>query len=333
MTSVRSQNVSDGVRRVIRVKASDTDDIFLGILEHRPQIPCRKRPALLVHGATLGIQLFDLALPGYSLFEVLAEAGRVVYGLDIRGYGNSLTGQVMNSPPEANPPFARLEEAVRDIAAAVDFVCEREKVSSIDLIGFSWGTVASARYATEFSDRVARLALYAPLYGERNELWLERIGDPRNRTKINPSIGAYRLVSLEDIRQRWDADLGNLVPEAVRDPGMPEAVFNTFAALDSQALSHSPPAFRSPAGALADLISVFNGERLYDAARISMPTLLVRGSEDTTSTDSDTRRLLSEIASSRKEYRAISPGSHFLCIEKNRGKLYKALRDFLDLCE
>jgi len=49
---------------------------------------------------------------------------------------------------------------------------------------------------------------------------------------------------------------------------------------------------------------------------------MLRGADDTTSTDSDCRRLLARIASPMKDYRVIAPGSHFLCIERNRAKLY-----------
>lgn len=330
MTSAHAQIFSSGTTRVFTLAASGADDVSLGIIEYRPAAQITHRPALLVHGATLGIQLFDLPRPGYSLFSAIGESGRVVYGLDIRGYGRSLSGEIMNAPPSAHEPFARLEDAVKDIATAVEFICRREELACVDLIGFSWGTVACARYAAEFGYRVAKLCLYAPLYAERNDLWIERIAHPDDRTKVNPSVGAYRLVSLADIQQRWDADLGTLDRGQVRDYGLPELVFETLAALDPQTYFHSPPAFRSPAGALVDLFRVFNGEPLYDPALITMPTLLLRGAEDTTSTESDTKRLLSAIASAQKQYRAISPGSHFLCIEKNRDKLYKALRDFLD---
>jgi pimeloyl-ACP methyl ester carboxylesterase len=333
MTSAQAQIASGGATRMLRLDADGAGGVVLGITEYRPAKRILRRPALLVHGATLGIQLFDLPRPGYSLFSAIGEPGRVVYGVDIRGYGNSLGGKVMESPPAVHGPFARLENAVEDIAAAVEFICEREATTTVDLIGFSWGTVATARYATQFSHRVARLALYAPLYAERNELWVDRIGDPADRTRINPSIGAYRLVSLADIQQRWDADLGPLDRESVRDRGMVELVFETLAVLDPQSYSHSPPAFRSPAGALVDLFRIFNGEPLYDPGLITKPTLLVRGAEDTTSTESDTKRLLSAIASAEKEYLAISPGSHFLCIEKSRNELYKSLRDFLDAGE
>lgn len=321
----------DDAARVIRIDATDAGRVSLGMLEKT--CPLRDRhlpPVLMVHGATFGAALFDLPVPGYSLMSALSEAGRTVYALDIRGYGNSLDGSVMDAPPETHPPFARLNDAVSDIGTAVAFICARERAPAIDIVGFSWGTVTAARYASQFPHHVARLALYAPLYAELNEAWLARIGDPNGRSRIDPRIGAYRMITEADVLQRWDADIGPVEPGTFRDHGLPEIIFETLAALDPKSGSHTPCAFRSPTGALADLVSVFNGRPLYDPAKITMPTLLIRGAGDTTSTHSDSERLLSALASPSKEYRVITPGSHFLCVEKNRAELYEGLNRFLE---
>ena len=200
----------------------------------------------------------------------------------------------------------------------------------MDLVGFSWGTVVAACYAAQPPHRVGRLALYAPLYAEINEMWRARIGDPNDRARIDPRIGAYRLVTLADVIQRWNIDIGSADPDTRRERDVPDMIFDALAALDPETNLHVPAAFRSPTGALADLVSVFNGRPLYDPAKITMPTLLVRGADDTTATNSDAKRLLANIASSQKTYRVIAPGSHFLCVENNRAQLYECLRQFLD---
>ena len=302
----------------------------LGMLERRgaaldPRLP----PVLLVHGATLGASLFDLPLPGYSLLRELADAGRAAYALDIRGFGYSMRGTVLESPPEENPPFPRLAQAVPDIGAAVDAILARENAGAVDLLGFSWGTVTSCAYAAANAGKVVRLALYAPLYGERNPLWLRRIAEPRATERLLPGIGAYRLMTQAALRGRWDEDIGGGDPGRLRGPGVAEAVFELFCALDPGIRSGGEPAFRCPAGALADLVSIFNGRPLYDPAALTMPTLLVRGAGDTTSTDGDARALLAAIASPEKRYCVVDPGSHFLLLERNRAQLYGILREFL----
>jgi pimeloyl-ACP methyl ester carboxylesterase len=321
----------DDAARVIRIDATDAGGVSLGMLEKICQVrDGRLPPVLLVHGATFGAALFDLPVPGYSLMSALSGPGRPVYALDIRGYGNSLDGSVMDAPPETHPPFARLSDAVADIGAAVAFIRARERVPAIDIVGFSWGTVTAACYAGQFPHHVARLALYAPLYAELNEAWLTRIGDPDDRSRIDPKIGAYRTITEADLLQRWNADIGPVEPGTFRDPGIPEIIFETLSALDPKSGSHMPRAFRSPTGSLADLVSIFNGRPLYDPGKITMPTLLIRGTNDTTSTHSDSERLLSALASPRKQYQVIAPGSHFLCVEKNRVELYEGLNRFLD---
>jgi pimeloyl-ACP methyl ester carboxylesterase len=56
----------------------------------------------------------------------------------------------------------------------------------------------------------------------------------------------------------------------------------------------------------------------------------VRGADDLTSSDADARNLLSRIPAPTKRYVVITPGSHFLCIERNRKVLYQELSRFLD---
>lgn len=316
--------------RIIRTPAPGAGDISLGVLAKRcrrtdPRLP----PVLLVHGATIGATLFDLPLPGYSLMSKLASAGRPVYAVDIRGFGHSLNGTVMASSPHAHAPFPRLSEAVSDIAAAVDLICAREGAAAVDLVGFSWGTVTTSRYAGEHSERVARLVLYAPLYGEVNAVWLDRIADPESRDRLARGVGAYRLITRADLIARWNGDLPGADPSRYREDGLPEALFEALSALDPGTRSNGVPAFRCPAGALVDLLSIFNGRPLFDPFRLTMPTLLVRGADDTTSTDTDARRLLSGIAASEKHYRVIGPGSHFLLLEKSRAQLYEQLDAFL----
>jgi pimeloyl-ACP methyl ester carboxylesterase len=317
-------------KQLLWIPSPEGSAVRLGILEKRAVLSDgRFPPVLLVHGATLGHRLFDLPRPGYSLMDELVEAGRAVYAIDIRGYGASLGSAVMEAPATVNPPYAGTDVAVEDIAAAVDFISKRRGVAVVDLIGFSWGTITAARYAGTHPNKIARLALYAPLYREENIAWLERIGDPSDLRRLAPTYGAYRLITLFDLVRRWDDELPTRDSSLFREDGIPELVFESLASLDPLSTSRNPPAFRCPNGALADMVTTFNGQPLYKAAKLTMPTLLLRGAEDATSTQSDARRLLADIASPLKDYRVISPGSHFLCIERNRAKLYEQLVEFL----
>jgi pimeloyl-ACP methyl ester carboxylesterase len=315
--------------RLLHIRARDGGT--LGLRERKPDENARHhRPVLLLHGATFGAALLDLPRPGYSLMAAIAEGGRAVYALDMRGYGNSHDFATMTLPADRGPPFARVGEVAADIAAAVDFILNREGAAALDLLGFSWGTIGAARYAGENPGKIASLVLYAPLYGETNAAWLDRIADPQSRSSLDPKFGAYRLISLDNVLERWNGDLPPGDPATHREGGIAELLFERCAALDPLASTLAPAAFRCPNGALADLVRVFNGEPLYDPAKLTMPTLLLRGSEDTTSTETDARQLLSKIAARDRHYCVIAPGSHFLCIERNRSSLYKEINSFLE---
>jgi len=315
--------------RLLRTRAPGAPSIEIGILEKRSSVlDLRLPPMLLVHGATFGARLFDLPRVGYSLMTALASEGRAVYALDIRGFGTSLGGAAMEEPPSQNPPSAGVDEAIKDIAAAVDVILRRQPASGLDLVGFSWGAIAAARYAGDNPEKIVRLALYAPLYAELNATWLERIAGSLGSVRLPATLSAYRLVTLDGVIRRWDADLPTANSSVYREDGIPELVFDTLSALDPRSSSRLPPAFRCPNGPLADIVRICQGQPLYDPAKLTMPTLLVRGDHDTTSTHSAAVRLLAQIASPEKQYCVVAPGSHFLCIERNRAKLYEHLNDF-----
>jgi pimeloyl-ACP methyl ester carboxylesterase len=302
----------------------------LGLLMKRPPLAkSGTQPVLLLHGATFGARLFDLPRAGYSLIEELAGAGLVVYALDFRGYGRSFGFEAMERPSAESPPFGGADAAAEDAAAAVDFILGRERAAGINLVGFSWGSIAAARCAAERADVVSRLVLYAPLYAERNAAWLNHIADPRDSGRLASAFGAYRLISFADVIERWDSELPSGDPLRYREAGVAELIFNALSALDPSAGLHEPRAFRCPNGALADMVKVFNGIPLFDPAKLTMKVLLVRGDEDATSTDSDAAGLLARIASPKKDYRVIPESSHFLCVERNRSKLYEELKRFL----
>lgn len=332
MTQTIESGIGRGEQaRLHRLRAPETDDVWLGLIQRGGRGTKKGlRPVLVVHGSTLGASLFDLPVPGYSMLGDLASSGRVVYAIDVRGYGLSLNGRVMDAPSDANPPFGTLEHAVLDIGAAVDFILARENAAALDMIGSSWGTITAAQYATRYPQKIARLVLSAPLYAERNEAWLDRIANPENRRQLHPRFGAYRLLTLEELTLRWTGDLEGEDPARRREPHIAEAIFSALSAADPRALAHRPPALRIPNGALLDLVTVFNGQPLYDPAKLGMPILIIRGAGDTTSTDSDARSLLRRLASRDKDYHIVSPGSHFLCVERNRHQLYDPIRRFLD---
>jgi pimeloyl-ACP methyl ester carboxylesterase len=128
----------------------------------------------------------------------LARQGFDVYMVDIRGYGQSSRPPEMDQPAEANHPIVDSEVAARDYAAAADWIRTRRQVPRINVMGHSWGTVITARYATQHSDKISRLVLLAPV-------WLRQ--DGASLTDSGGALGAYRTVTIEAARKRKDTGL------------------------------------------------------------------------------------------------------------------------------
>ncbi len=291
-----------------------------------------ERAVICMHGATMAGGIFDLPVAGYSWLERLAGAGFAAYALDVRGYGRSGRPAQMDEPAAQNPPFAGTAEVIEDLAEAVDFVRQRTGVERLSLIGYSWGTVISGLFVTTYPGLVDRLVLAAPVYSARNEPWLKVVSDPDDAERFNPALGAYRLVSEADTVKRWDGQIGpadKADKDEWRDPAMLAALVAEFMSTDAAAANLDPPAVRVPNGVLRDVFDIFNERPLYDAAEITMPTLVIRGGDDPESTDPDARGLYDALGAAEKRYVVIGNGSHFLFGERQGWQLFDEIERFL----
>lgn len=317
-----------------RLPPTASRDAPLSIREVSPKVGrIRPIPVVLLHGATFGSVMFDIPVPGYSLQAFLAEKGWRSFAVDIRGYGRSTPSAALEAPPERNQPYARTDDAADDLAACVHHARELTGCDSVHIVGFSWGAVAACGFAARHPELVESLILYAPVYGEMNDPWIDRIADPDDRSRVNPRLGAYRWVGLQDIYSRWDADIpASADVNDYREERVLRAIFDALIQADPRAQERRHTSFRAPTGALHDLFEIFNGRALFDAAQVNVRALVIRGQDDTTSTESDALRLFGDLGSPSKRYVAISPGSHFLCAEKNACHLFGEIDLFLDQC-
>jgi alpha-beta hydrolase superfamily lysophospholipase len=285
---------------------------------------------LFVHGATLSSVLFDIPVPGRSWMDHLAAAGFIVFALDVRGYGQSSRPAAMDAPPANHPPVARARDVIHDIDDAVSFIRKTANRTRIDLIGGSWGSVTTGLYASTLgSEWIERLVLYAPLFSARNPGWLDWIEDPQQPGELHPDIGAYRLVTVEANHSRWLAELDAAGDSSLLEPATFDALMRAFLTTDTAARRHEPPAVRVPNGTLADLLEVFTERPLYKPEDIRCPVLLLRGSNDPTSTRADAEGLLGRLGASRASLVTVAPGTHFVSAEVHAPKVYAASLDFL----
>jgi len=283
----------------------------------------RRHVVLFVHGATFpASSTFDVALPGpdsthVSWMDELARQGFDVYALDIRGYGGSTRPPAMSQPPEANAPFARAADAVRDIGAAVDFILARRKSRGITLIGWSWGTTTTAAYAAEQPDKVRALVLVSPV-------WLG-VQPPQYR-------GAYRTSTRESARAFAIAGIPRDRIDEIAPPASFDAWWTATLATDPEGARQTPPVVRSPNGVLQDFKELWAaGKPNYDPAKILAPTLLLVGEWDVVTPPAMAQGLFTQLSNAR-ERRLIqfSEATHFLIIEKHRMRLIREVQNFLD---
>jgi pimeloyl-ACP methyl ester carboxylesterase len=279
-------------------------------------------PVLFVHGATFSSRLYDIPAPGVNWLQAAADAGLAPYALDIRGYGRSKPDPF----PQDAPPYATGDQAVADIGDAVDWIAARHGGGPIALVGWSWGSITTARYAIGAgAGKVGKLVLYAPIFAERNAEWLQVLADPADPARIN-AFKAWRHVDLPSTRARWDAQLP---PGADwREEAVLQAIVAASLADDGQA---DQTGFRVPNGTFVDLWEAFNARPLYDPAGLTCPVMLVRGAQDPTSTRSDALALFDRLGATRRQYVEIANGTHFINAEAQADQLFAAVHGFLRL--
>lgn len=271
---------------------------------------------LYVHGSTYPASTsFDLRLNGVSWMEYIAQRGYDVYLLDLRGYGRSTPPPEMALPAEANEPLVRTPVAVRDVAAAVEFILKRRGAPKLNLLGWSWGTTIMGWYTAQNNEKVNKLVLYAPQ-------WLRSEG--ASLADTGAKLGAYRSVSRDAAKARWLAG----VPEDKKAGLIPAGWFEAWA----DAAFAGRAELRAPNGTLADTREFWSaGRPVYDPGAIRVPTFLAHAEWDA---DLPSYMLYAYFArltgAPYKRYVEIGEGTHTLIMEKNRMQLFEAVQQFLD---
>lgn len=283
---------------------------------------------LFVHGATVASSLFDLPVPGYSVLQACAQAGWWAFACDLTGYAQSERPAAMSLSPQDCPVICSGQQALQDIHQVTLALLKHTGAHRITLAGGSWGSLTTARFALEQPQYLERLILIAPLYGSVNELWLKSLRNPDSPMQINPNLGGYRYVSLPDLLSRWDPEIPPGQLHQRREDAVIAAMMAAELAADPQ--SKKPQAFRVPNGTLHELFQVFQGKPLYDAAQLRLPCLLVRGSDDQTSTAPDTQLLYQSLASAQKQLITLPHAGHFMQAERAAGALQKVLIQYLN---
>jgi pimeloyl-ACP methyl ester carboxylesterase len=279
---------------------------------------------LFVHGATYaGRSIFAPAALDPTWLRWTATDGRSAFAVDLRGYGESERPPAMDDPDTQEPPV-RAAEAAEDVRAALGAV--REEVDGpVHLVGTSWGTMIAGHLLTESdAPNVASLTLHAPVF-EPDPSLVEQFdaADPPPTRKVTRA----------EARDRWDAQVPTDPPAAIREAkGGTDPVFDAFwsALADSGQGVEGEDAIVAPNGTLADIAAAAAGERPYDPAALDVPTLVVRGSLDPTSTREDALGVYDalDLRDDEAVYAEIEGGTHFVHLERRRTALFEAVGAF-----
>jgi pimeloyl-ACP methyl ester carboxylesterase len=282
-----------------------------------------EKTLLYVHGTSQAASsTFDLPLDGFSWMDYIARRGYDVYLVDLRGYGRSTRPPEMEKPAAENPPIVRTDVAVRDVAAAVDHILARRGVTQLNLMGWSWGTAIMGRYATQNSDKVNRLVLYAPT-------WIRKA--PASSSPA--PLGAYQAWTMEQARSRLQTG----APEEKKKDLMPAAWFEAWSAAtlatDPAGAKQTPPVVRTPNGTVQDTQEyLFAGKPLWEPSEIKAPTLIVVAEWDALVTGVEAgEAVFGKLTNTQyKRLVQIGEGTHLVFLEKNRMHLFREVQLFLD---
>lgn len=129
--------------------------LYLTKFESESSIP--ERNLLMIHGLTYAQFVFDIKYKDYSLCEYFAGQGYTVWRLDIGGYGKSESYE--------KGWDVTTENAAKDQLCAIKVICEQQSVEKIDLLGWSWGSMTTAKAAIWQPDQIRKLVWLGPCFG------------------------------------------------------------------------------------------------------------------------------------------------------------------------
>ena len=202
---------------------------------------------LLIHGVTYSSHEFDINYKDYSLVRKLADEGYSVWRLDIAGFGQS---------EEVSDGFMPDSDyAAEDIAAAVNLIAQETGQDKIDVLGWSWGTVTTSRFAAAHPEHLSKLVLYAPIISGIGEYEVE---EPFHHNTWEHAADDFQRTD----EGEFDYD--------ITDPVIIEMFCSGCWHYDGES---------SPNGGRRD-ICVPQTETLIDLTKITVPTLIICGSED-----------------------------------------------------
>jgi pimeloyl-ACP methyl ester carboxylesterase len=256
---------------------------------------------LFVHGSSMASQpTFDLHVPGRphsSAMEWFAARGFDTWCMDNEGYGRS---------DKSRPINFDIANGADDLAAGSEYLLRTSGAEKLLLYGISSGALKAALFAQRHPERVARLALDAFVWtGEGSPTLAER------RKKL-PEFQARnrRPIDRAFVRSIFARDHPGTADEATV-----EAFADAILELDDSV----------PTGTYVDMCSKLP---LVDPARITVPTLILRGQYDGIAGVDDLIEFFKRLPNADKQFAVMAGISHASFQQKNYLTVYHLLHAF-----
>jgi pimeloyl-ACP methyl ester carboxylesterase len=243
---------------------------------------------------------FDLTVPGRadsSVMDWFAQRGFVCWCVDMEGYGRS---------DKTRDITCDIANGADDLAAATDYIARTRGIRSFLTYGISSGALRAALFAQAHPERVARLALDAFVWTGEGSPTLEQ-----RRKKLPEFLKTKRRpIDRAFVRSIFERDH----PDCA-DAATVEAFADAILALDDS----------MPNGTYIDMCSRLP---VVDPARITVPTLMMRGQFDGIAGMGDLLAFFEHLPNPDKQFTVMSGISHASFQQKNHLLAYHVLHGF-----
>ncbi|KAB8028061.1 alpha/beta hydrolase [Fluviispira multicolorata] len=260
-------------------------------------------------------------IPSLSFMDELAKKGFDVFSVDFEGMGKSTYPKVMQIFPAPTGVFPlQSADAVKQLNIIIDYIHAQKKVQDISLIGWSFGSIVAAEYASLNQSKINKLVLTGAMHSFNLPLFTKPFADKENQ--FNNNLSAYQIVPWEAIYSHWKMMMQekNLVSKYSL-----LAVEKVYKNLDSGSKIHG--SLRRPMGPMKDLFQIWTNHPVYDITKISQPTLVINGDQDIFA-DKELFKKLTGVKS-KKEI-VIKNATHWIIYEDNRKVYIDEIISFLN---
>ncbi|MBL8340944.1 MAG: alpha/beta fold hydrolase [Rubrivivax sp.] len=260
-----------------------------------------KPAALFVHGSSMAsTPTFDLTVPGRpdsSVMDWFAARGFVCWCVDMEGYGRSAKHRDI---------YCDIANGAADLAAATDYIARARGVTSFHTYGISSGALRAALFAQQHPERVSRLALDAFVWTGAGAPTLEQ-----RRKKLPEFLASKRRpIDRKFVYSIFERDHPDCADRATVD-----AFADAILALDDS----------MPNGTYIDMCSRLP---VVDPAKITVPTLVLRGQFDGIASMADLIDFFVRLPSPDKQFTVMNGISHASFQQKNYKMVYQILHAY-----